>query len=919
VIQPRNTEVFVTEELKQELICIFGERVAFHEIERILYSSDIGTLPRLIENQIRTTPEAVVQPNDSEQLIALLGVAGKYNTPVIPRGAGTSGYGGVVPTRGGIVVDFYWMNKIIDIDKGKKTVTVEPGVVWNDLEAELNGHGLALRLYPSSAISATVGGWLASGGGVGIGNFQYGYFGDNVLEVEIITPTGTKLLTEDDIYLVDGMAGTTGFISRVTLPVREKQKDIPILATFPALENVKEVFGDLSRLDLPLWEVSFKDPSHVRLASEAVERQEKRAPIPRKDEMKGLKPPDGRFVAMFVYPEDRDKQLKDKLISIIKAHAGELLGEELARFEWDERFYQLRLKALGPSIIPSEVVVAGDKLPLLVEKIKKQCGQFAYSGTLINRGSEIAVLTYALDDERRRGFPFAFSTSLLPIKEAKKLAGKPYAIGMYLTDEAEPLFGKEKLHQIYEFKKRIDTDGIMNPGKIFPPSLEKNSPIKKLALMTKLAKVMHRVVKVTDKIFGGTRLGEVVDQKTVIGNLPFGKELAWDAFACTNCGYCRSVCREFGVLGWESASPRGKFKFIKEYLKDRAKFDQRIAEMFSICTMCLRCDHICHIKAHIDDHWSLTARPAIWKEGYEPPVIWQTQAHNAIIHHSAQGLPQNTRKTWVPPDIRYTEEGEIGLFVGCSSSFDSVLRYIPVNAVRILNNAGIEPAYLGNDEWCCGSPLNTIGAQDEFLEMAEHNIREFLRRGIKTLVTTCPGCHYALIHFYPLFARKSGLEYDVRVRHIIELIADLIDEGGIRLTKPIPVKVTYHDSCHLGRGGGLYEQPRKILKAIPGVEFVEMPRNSEDSACCGKHDQYYPRIAVNLLTDRLKEAEGTGAQALVANCPTCESNFKLGIGEMDSKLELLNITDLVAASMGLSNFIQRKLGKLAREYVKIRR
>lgn len=230
---------------EKELIDIFGDRVALNRIERMLYSSDLGALPELAKSQIDAMPDAVVQPENNDELKALVALASKYKTPLVSRGSGTAGYGGAIPTRGGIVVDFYRLNRVIDIDTEKETVAVESGVVWNDLETELRGHGLALRLYPGSAISATVGGWIANGGGAGIGSFEYGYIKDNILEIEIITPKGTMKLTGDEIDLVYAMAGTTGFLSRITLMVRDSDDDIPILGAFPGLQDLIAVFSEL--------------------------------------------------------------------------------------------------------------------------------------------------------------------------------------------------------------------------------------------------------------------------------------------------------------------------------------------------------------------------------------------------------------------------------------------------------------------------------------------------------------------------------------------------------------------------------------------------------------------------------------------------------------------------------------------------
>jgi Fe-S oxidoreductase/FAD/FMN-containing dehydrogenase len=895
------------EEVKEKLKNIFGERVAFHQIERMLYSNDLGTLPELVKNQIVTNPDAVVQPNNNDEIKELLNIGTKYHIPLIPRGSGTAGYGGAVPTKGGIVADFYRMKKLIDINKEKRTITVEPGIVWNDLEAELQTHDFSLRLYPGSAISATVGGWIANGGGVGIGSFEYG-FNDNIHEVEIVTPKGTRRLTGDDLDFVYGMGGTTGFISQVTLRVRNSEDDIAVLGAFYNLEDLFGAFKEISEKKLPLWDVTFRDPKHVQLSHQAVKKEGERFSIHR--EVKEPSLPQGKFIVMFVYPKSREDDVKDKLLSIVKTYSGEVLDDELARFEWDERFYPMRLKALGPSIIPCEVIIPAEKLPILYKKITIKIKKFSFTGSLINKGKEVLLLTYVLDDERRPGFPLAYSISFEFLNAARKLGGRPYTIGMFFTDYAELLFGKDNLLKIYNFKKEVDPDHIMNPGKIFPPSLEGNSSTKKLNLMIKLARRNTWVIRAADKFFGGKPLGEVIGQKTVLEKFPFSKEAVWDAFACASCGYCRSECPEFNAIGWESASPRGKFNFIKQYLSEKALFDERMAEMFFVCTTCGRCKLSCQLGIPINEHGTLTFRPTILQEGFHPPIVFQRQAHNILMNHNPKGSPQNQRKAWMTSDIKYREEGQVGYFAGCSASFNYILRNLPINAFRILNKAGIEPVYLGFDEWCCGGPMFNVGCIEEVLEKVIHNIKEINRRGIKTLLVSCPGCWAHFTHFYPILSKRLNLEFNVKIKHITEIISELIEEGKIKCEFPIRLKVTYSDPCHIGRGDGIFEPPRKILRSISGLELIEMPRNREHAACCGRHVMRYPRLGIAIISDRVIEAKQTGASAVVSCCPTCESNFRMGFEETGTKLEVLDITDLVAKSMGLPILTVSKLAKL---------
>jgi FAD/FMN-containing dehydrogenase len=139
----------------------FTTRVTFDPIERMLYGHDIAAIPALVRPLIgNTTPDAVVQPQDEEELIDLVRWAVSNNVPLTPRGKATSGYGGAVPVNNGIVIDFYRMRKVLAVDPKNKTVTVHPGITWEKLDTELNKQGLTLRLYPTSYPSSTVGGWL---------------------------------------------------------------------------------------------------------------------------------------------------------------------------------------------------------------------------------------------------------------------------------------------------------------------------------------------------------------------------------------------------------------------------------------------------------------------------------------------------------------------------------------------------------------------------------------------------------------------------------------------------------------------------------------------------------------------------------------------------------------------------------------
>ena len=181
------------------------KHVNFDQTERMLYGHDIGALPSLIKPLVGdTTPEAIAQPENESELVGLVKWANEKVIPLTPRGKATSGYGGVLPVKGGVVVDFWRMKDVISIDEKNLLATVEPGITWEKLDKALLKKGLTLCMYPSSYPAATVGGWLAQGG-AGFGSYEFGYFRDILVSVKAVLPGGeVRKFNGSDLDLVSG-------------------------------------------------------------------------------------------------------------------------------------------------------------------------------------------------------------------------------------------------------------------------------------------------------------------------------------------------------------------------------------------------------------------------------------------------------------------------------------------------------------------------------------------------------------------------------------------------------------------------------------------------------------------------------------------------------------------------------------------
>lgn len=242
---------------------------------------------------------------------------------------------------------------------------------------------------------------------------------------------------------------------------------------------------------------------------------------------------------------------------------------------------------------------------------------------------------------------------------------------------------------------------------------------------------------------------------------------------------------------------------------------------------------------------------------------------------------------------------EILFWVGCAGSFDQRAQKITRAFAFILNKAGIHYAILGKEEMCTGDPVRRAGNEFMFQMMAYQNIQLLNNYGIKKIVTACPHCFNTLKNEYPVL----GGNYEVI--HHTTLLQQLIDDGKIRMKEGGSFKgkkITYHDSCYLGRANNIYEAPRKVLEALDG-ELVEMKRCRSNGLCCGaggaqmfkEEEKGDERINI----DRSKEAIGTGAAVIAAACPFCNTMMTDGVklAEKEESVKVLDVAEMVAASL----------------------
>jgi len=242
---------------------------------------------------------------------------------------------------------------------------------------------------------------------------------------------------------------------------------------------------------------------------------------------------------------------------------------------------------------------------------------------------------------------------------------------------------------------------------------------------------------------------------------------------------------------------------------------------------------------------------------------------------------------------------EILFWVGCAGSFDQRAQKITKAFVTILDKIGINYAILGKEEMCTGDPARRSGNEFMFQMMAYQNIQILNGYGIKKIVTACPHCFNTLKNEYP----ELGGNYEVI--HHATFIQQLIDEGKIKMSEDGSFKgkkITYHDSCYLGRANNIYDAPRKVLEALD-AELVEMKRCKSNGLCCGAggaqmfKEEEKGDIRIN--SERTNEALATGASVIAAACPFCNTMMTDGVktNEKENEVQVLDIAEMIAASM----------------------
>ncbi len=350
------------------------------------------------------------------------------------------------------------------------------------------------------------------------------------------------------------------------------------------------------------------------------------------------------------------------------------------------------------------------------------------------------------------------------------------------------------------------------------------------------------------------------------------KEAGGDAAKlCYQCGKCDTACP------WNRVR-----KFLLRRIVNQAKFGvvPFESEDLWLCATCNNCVQRCPRGVEIIDVMRAMRRLLV-PDGVVPASI--PNLRSVMTSYASVGNPwgqdPQDRANWAKDlEVKeFTEGTEVLYFPCCYPSYEPRLKKVAQATANLLNKAGVDFGILGPKEMCCGESVRKAGNETLFKRLAKENIKTFVDMGVKKILASSPHCYHTFKNEYPEF--KANFE----VVHVSQYLFQLINEGRLNVTKEYGKKVTYHDPCYLGRHNGIYDEPREVLKKIPGLELKEMADAREDSLCCGMGGgRIWMETAKNeRFSDlRLEQAIGVGAEVLATSCPYCITQFE------DSKLTL---------------------------------
>ncbi len=364
-----------------------------------------------------------------------------------------------------------------------------------------------------------------------------------------------------------------------------------------------------------------------------------------------------------------------------------------------------------------------------------------------------------------------------------------------------------------------------------------------------------------------------------------------DAFKyCYQCGLCDAVCP------WNRVRKFSIRKIVRQGAFGMTEIEN---EEIWRCTTCGTCPQRCPRDVRQIDS-GVALRRLATEYGVFPENVRPVRAASGNLNTVGNpfGETRESRADWAKDlSVRPFEKGmEVLYFSGCYLSYDRRLRKVAAATARVLQKAGVEFGILGSKENCCGESIRKAGDEEVFKHLAKENIKTFVDNDVKKVLVSSPHCYHTFKNEYPEFM------VHFEVVHVNQFLRELLESGRLKLEGEFAKRVTYHDPCYLGRHNGIYDEPRDVLRKVPGLEFAEMPDRREDSLCCGGGGG---RIWMDTprgerFSDlRVAQAVEVGAQVLATSCPYCITmleDSRLGLKDAES-LVVKDITEILQEAL----------------------
>lgn len=367
----------------------------------------------------------------------------------------------------------------------------------------------------------------------------------------------------------------------------------------------------------------------------------------------------------------------------------------------------------------------------------------------------------------------------------------------------------------------------------------------------------------------------VADYKEIVDVV---KESGGDLFKrCFQCGLCDAVCP------WNRVREFSMRRIVRQATFGMTDIE---SEEMWLCTTCGKCPQECPRDVRQIES-GVALRRIATEYGVFPQSVQPVRTISGSLVGEGNPLSEERKKRadWAEGlGVETFAEGtEYLYFPGCYLCYDPRLKKVARATAGVLQAAGVEFGILGSQENCCGESIRKTGDEELFKRLARENIKTFVDHGVKRILVSSPHCLHTFRNEYPEFM----VEFEVV--HVSELLLELLESGALELKGSYGKRVTYHDPCYLGRHNGVYEAPREVLKAVPGLELLELPESRAESLCCGGGGgriwMETPK-GERFCDLRVDQALETGAEVLATACPYCISNFE------DSKLTLDVVEDI---------------------------